>query len=76
MRPVKQSDFTEDMRILIVGGIYKKHKTGTYIAPYGTKMVTVKIDGDKARQRNILLSSFQPMKAEPRETAPETVRRI
>jgi hypothetical protein len=40
--------------LLIVGGIYKRHWFGMYVGPYGTKIVTVNLDGDpKQEERNI-----------------------
>jgi len=48
-------------RVKIVGGMYKRYKTGTFVETYGRKMATVNIDGEK--QRNIWLTSIAPIPA-------------
>jgi len=48
-------------RVLIIGGMYKRYKTGTYLGKYGNKMSKVLIDGEK--ERNVWTSSIVPAPA-------------
>ena len=56
-------------RVVIVGGMFTKHRFGTYLRPCGDKgkMACVRLDGDTQRERNLWLSSLLPL-------APEATR--
>jgi hypothetical protein len=58
----------EGDRVYIVGGIYSRYSMGTYIRPYGKKMCTISVDGDK--DRNVRLTSIR--KAPPETTTGTT----
>jgi hypothetical protein len=45
--------FIEGEKVLTVGGIYKQHRCGMYVRPYGTKMATMKLDGDAKQEKKI-----------------------
>jgi hypothetical protein len=44
-------------KVDIIAGLYKRYGQGTYVGPYGKKMWTVEVHGDKAR--NVRLTSIR-----------------
>jgi hypothetical protein len=58
------SNFRPGDKVKIVAGLYRTFGHGTYLRPYGTKMCTVKLDGDKASGRNVRLTSISKVEEE------------
>lgn len=58
--PRKERKFENGDPIQIVGGVYQRYKTGTYVGPYGIKMATVEVDGDVRKSRHLWLTSIRP----------------
>jgi len=49
----------------IVGGIYRRFKTGTFVKTHGRKMVAVDVDRNQAR--NMWMSGIAPLKKKPKD---------
>jgi hypothetical protein len=63
------NDYLEGEEVDIVAGLYKRHRTGVYLRPYGTKMATVLVQG---KERNIRLTSILKIKSTDEITITQT----
>jgi hypothetical protein len=54
------ADFYKGQRVRIVGGIYHKYCTATYIEKCGKVSCRVKVDGDTVQERTLRLISIEP----------------
>ena len=68
-----QQTYKKDDPVRIVGGIYRRYKTGTYIGAYGVKMASIKVDGDSRDQRNLRLTSIRPARTTKTSTTKDVL---
>jgi SMC interacting uncharacterized protein involved in chromosome segregation len=54
------AELNKGQRVRIVGGVYSKYRTGTYIEKCGKVSCRVKVDGDKVQERTLRLTSIEP----------------